>query len=483
MTKGIFPVVLVAATLVALIPVHEPARAATPLALHEVGTGLNLPVFVTAAPGDSTRLFVVCKDGTIRILEHDSVLTRPFLDITDRVGANSSERGLLGLAFHPDYPMNGYLYVNYTDQNGNTHIARFTASSDPDSAVAASEYTILGPITQPYANHNAGMLAFGPNDGYLYFGLGDGGSGGDPGNRAQNPTLFLGKMLRIDVDGGAPYAIPPDNPFVGTVDTLPEIWAIGYRNPWRWSFDPANGAMYVGDVGQSALEEIDYEPPDFAGGANYGWRLMEGTNCYDPPTGCDTLTGLTDPIQEYPHSGSPTRCAITGGVVYRGCAIPDLDGTYFFADFCSGEIFTFRYDGTNLTDSTDRTAELGLPLGTPVCSFGQDNQGEVYVVDFNGHVYRVVPDGVPSACSGQCCMGITGNADDDPSDDVNISDLTYLVTYLFGGGPQPVCLEEGNVDGSIGEGSQINVADITYLVSYIFIGGPSPVPCPTVTSP
>jgi len=446
--------------------------------VQEVGTGLIRPVFVTAAPEDTTRLFVVEKGGTIMIIEGDSVLSRPFLDISDRVRAISSEQGLLGLAFHPNYQSNGYFYVNYTDTNGDTRIARFTVSSDPDSAVASSEFTIMGPIDQPYSNHNAGMLAFSPNNGYLYFGLGDGGSGGDPQNRAQNPDSLLGKMIRIDVDGGSPYAIPPDNPFVGSADTLPEIWAIGFRNPWRWSFDPATGDMYIGDVGQSALEEVDFEPFSSPGGVNYGWRLKEGTDCYNPPTGCDTLTGLTDPIHEYPHTGSPTRCAITGGVVYRGCAIPDLDGTYFFSDYCSGEIFTFRYDGANVTDSLDRSAELGIPIGSPIASFGQDNQGEVYIVDFNGHIYKVVPDGVPSACGGDCCSGIVGDVDGDPSDAIDISDLTYLVSYLFAAGPVPSCLAEANVDSQGGVGSEVDISDITFLVAYLFQGGPAPAACP-----
>jgi hypothetical protein len=265
---------------------------------------------------------------------------------------------------------------------------------------------ILLTIDQPYSNHNGGMIAFGSGDGYLYIGMGDGGSGGDPENRAQSDTTLLGKLLRIDVDGGSPYAIPVDNPYVGT-SGRGEIWAIGIRNPWRYSFDRATHDLYIGDVGQGIWEEIDFQPSTSAGGENYGWRLMEGNHCYNPPTDCDP-GGLTDPIHEYDHSGG--SCSVTGGYVYRGAVMPFLRGTYLFADYCSGDIWSFDYDGDNLNNFTDRTAELDPPGGltiSNVSSFGEDAAGELYICDYaDGEVYKIVP-GNPGSIQGSVIDGMS----------------------------------------------------------------------------
>ena len=369
---------------------------ATELTTVRVASGLSAPVFVISPPGDLQRVFIVEQPGRIKILLDGEILPAPFLDIADDV-AFGGERGLLGLAFHPDYENNGYFFVNYTNNSGTTIISRFTVTVDPDIADPNSETLILS-IPQPFSNHNGGMLAFGPNDGYLYIGMGDGGSGGDPGNRAQDDGELLGKMLRIDIDGGSPYSIPPDNPFVGPGDPLDEIWAKGLRNPWRFSFDRSSEDMYIADVGQNAWEEIDFQPASSAGGENYGWRLMEGNHCYNPPSDCDP-GGLTYPIYEYSRGGSPFRCSITGGYVYRGDDIPDLQGIYFFADYCSDQIWSFRYDGNNISEFEDRTSELdpgnGLSIDD-ISSFGEDGSGELYIVDLGGEIYKILP--VSASC-------------------------------------------------------------------------------------
>ncbi len=365
-----------------------------------VASGLNEPVYVASPPGTPGTLFILEQHtGLIKILRNGQILSRPFLNIHDRVINTGSEQGLLGLAFHPNYVSNGYFYVNYIDYSGNTHISRFQVSSDPDSSSPGSEYNLMI-VLQPYTNHNGGMLAFGPNDGYLYIGLGDGGSGGDPGNRAQNDSLLLGKMLRIDVNNGQPYGIPPGNPFAGIAGARPEIWAKGLRNPWRYSFDSLNGNLYIGDVGQDLWEEIDYQPASSAGGENYGWRLMEGFHCYNPPTNCDP-GGLTMPIDEYGHN---LGCAIVGGYVYRGGIIQQLDGTYFYGDYCSARIWSFRYNGISISDSTERTAELAPGNGhsiNGISSFGLDGYNELFIVDYtDGEIYKIIPRN-PGAIQGR----------------------------------------------------------------------------------
>lgn len=359
-----------------------------PAELELVVDGLDSPVFVTTAPGDfEDRLFVVEQGGLVRIVESGTLLSEPFLDLTAEVTAGG-EQGLLGLAFDPAYGANGFFFVNYTDLNGDTRIVRYTVSADENVADESSALDILG-VGQPYTNHNGGMLAFGPFDDYLYVGLGDGGSSGDPENYAQRPSTLLGSMLRIDVlgaDAADPYFIPLANPFVNVQDFRPEVWAFGLRNPWRYSFDRQTGDLYIADVGQNALEEVSVQPASSDGGENYGWRRMEGTSCYNPSTGCNQ-GNLVLPVYEYPHSEG---CSITGGYVYRGDAIPALQGRYLFADYCEGWIRSFELVGGVATDVRDHSDELAP--GGNVVSFGQDNEGELYVVDHGGAVYRIVPN-------------------------------------------------------------------------------------------
>ena len=302
-------------------------------------SGLSKPVFVTSARDGTGRLFIVEQTGKIRIYLNGAVLATPFLSIGSQV-SKGYEQGLLGLAFHPSYKSNRKLYVNFTDVNGNTVIREYRASSTNRNVVATSTARTILKVTQPYANHNGGMLAFGP-DGYLYIGLGDGGSGGDPGNRAQNVNTLLGKILRINVNSTTSttnYTSPSSNPYVGRTGRN-EIWQIGLRNPWRFSFDRANGNLWIGDVGQGSWEEIDRAVRTSSGagrGVNWGWRVLEGFHCYNPSTGCST-TGKTRPVLEFDHGGG--RCSVTGGYVYRGKLVPALVGGYVFADFCSGEIW------------------------------------------------------------------------------------------------------------------------------------------------
>ena len=285
-------------------------------------TGLSSPVGITHAGDGSGRLFIVLQGGRIVIFDGVKILSSPFLDITSVV-SSGGERGLLGLAFHPNYVGNGSFYVNYTNTAGDTVIARYSVSANPNQADPTSA-DILLTIPQPFSNHNGGQLHFGP-DGYLYIGIGDGGSGGDPQNNGQDLGTLLGKILRIDVDKGPPYAIPPDNPFFGPGDgALDEIWAWGLRNPWRFSFDRLTGDMFIGDVGQNSWEEVDFQPASSAGGENYGWRLMEGNSCYNPATNCNDST-LTLPILVYDHT---VGCSVTGGYRYRGSKNPALDGFY-----------------------------------------------------------------------------------------------------------------------------------------------------------
>ncbi|MDF1545471.1 MAG: PQQ-dependent sugar dehydrogenase [bacterium] len=448
-----------------LLLVSPVTRSATLLTAVEIVTGLSDPVLLISPPNDSARLFIVEQGGRIRIFEDDSLLTLPFLNISS-LTALGSERGLLGLAFEPDYETSGRFYVNYTDNSGNTVVSRYAVSGDPDLADASSAEIIIE-INQPFSNHNGGMIAFGPLDGQLYIGMGDGGSGGDPQNNAQTPTTLLGKMLRLDVSGSGPgYAVPADNPFVGSLDTLAEIWTLGLRNPWRFSFDRATGDLYIADVGQGDLEEVDFQDADSDGGENYGWRLKEGLSCYNPSTNCDPMGLLDDPIHQYSHGGSPFRCSISGGYVYRGCAIADLSGTYFFGDYCSGQVWSLRYDGVNLTEFQDRTTELGLP-SISISSFGEDAQGELYIIDYvQGRVFKIVPDGVPSTCSS--CCDQPGDFSNDGA--VDITDLTATVDYMFNGGAGPSCPNEADINASC----EIDISDLTYRVEYMFSSGPSP---------
>jgi glucose/arabinose dehydrogenase len=352
------------------------------LALQQVGSGLQRPVYLTSPPGDP-RLFVIEQAGRIRIIRDGQTLQQPFLDITGQVtnlGGMGDERGLLGLAFHPRYADNGFFYVNYTDRSGNTRVERYTRSGDPDVADPGSARLILG-VNQPFGNHNGGQLLFGP-DGMLYIATGDGGGGGDPQNNAQRLVNLLGKMLRIDVDGGDPYAIPPDNPFVGQSDARPEIWAYGLRNPWRNAFDRGSNLFFIADVGQNREEEINAVDRS-AGGLNFGWRIMEGRSCFNPATNCDQ-SGLTMPVHTYPTSGG--NCAVTGGFVYRGSAIPQIAGLYFFSDYCRGGLRSLRV--VNGAAQDVREWEVGSTGN--VSSFGEDANGELYVVAHAGTIYRIV---------------------------------------------------------------------------------------------
>ncbi len=354
--------------------------------------GLSNPVRLVSPP-DDPRLFVLEQNGLVRVFDRDGTDRGVFLDVVDQSSC-CGERGLLGLAFAPDYATSGRFYVNYTDNGGDTRVVRYLVSGDdPDRADPASAQDIIQ-IDQPYGNHNAGHLEFGP-DGMLYVGMGDGGSGGDPENRAQDPQSLLGKMLRLDVSGpDAGYAIPDDNPFLGT-DHRDEIWAVGLRNPWCWGFDRLTGDLWIADVGQNALEEIDWQPADSPGGENYGWRLMEGTECYDPPSGCNEDGSLTLPVYEYTHGGAPFRCSISGGYVYRGSAVPGLAGRYLFSDYCSDQIWALDHDAqSGAVSVAELTAQLTPPGGYEnVVSFGQDSDGELYVVSKNdGRIWRIVAD-------------------------------------------------------------------------------------------
>jgi len=340
--------------------------------LESFGPSFNTPVEIKNAGDD--RLFVVEKSGKIKILnQNGSVNSTPFLDIENKVSTNANERGLLGLAFHPNYPNEPYFFVNYTNNSGNTTISKFSVSSNEN--IADDNETILMIIDQPYANHNGGCIAFGP-DGFLYIGMGDGGSGGDPQNYSQNTGSLLGKLLRIDINSET-YSIPFDNPFGD------EIWSIGLRNPWKFSFDSLNGNLWIADVGQNEYEEINMVENN-AININYGWRCYEGNEVFNT-SGCPN-SGLTFPIGFYSHFGNGEfKCSITGGFVYRGSQIPELDGVYLFADYCSGEIGMLIKDESNNWNMNFTYPNFS---GSWV-SFGQDTQGELYIVSINGSIYKI----------------------------------------------------------------------------------------------
>jgi len=337
------------------------------IAIKPIATGLNRPVAITNAGDASGRLFITLQTGKILIYDDLQLLATPFLDISPLV-STAGEQGLLSVAFHPDYTNNGFLYVNYTNTDGATVIARYRVSSDPN-VVDQATATILLTVPQPFGNHNGGQLQFGP-DGYLYIGMGDGGSGGDPSNLAQDLTTLLGKMLRIDVDKGLPYTIPQDNPFVGNPQARDEIWSTGLRNPWRFSFDRQTGDMFIADVGQRSWEEVNFQPSTSLGGENYGWRLMEASQCYNPAIGCNNGS-LVLPILEYDHSNG--NCSITGGYRYKGSQNPKLYNLYIYGDFCSGRIWGALKDETGIWSSTEL-----LDTEYRISSFGEDENGEIY---------------------------------------------------------------------------------------------------------
>ena len=448
------------------------AVADTTLTTELAASGLSSPVFVTHAPGDYARIFIVEQVGRIRVMDLATSQLGMFLDITDRVGF-FQEMGLLGLAFHPDYESNGYFYVNYTDQdappNLDTHIARFSVVGDPATsnvADAASEFTILT-YNQPFSSHNGGWMGFGPNDGYLYIATGDGGSAGDPDDRAQDITNeLLGKILRLDVDGGSPYAIPSGNPFVGVTGD-DEIWAYGLRNPWRCSFDRQTGDFWIADVGQGSEEEINFQPAGSTGGENWGWRCMEGTLNFLFEPDCATQS-LLPPIHVYSHGGSPFRCSITGGVVYRGCAIPDLLGTYFFADYCSNQIWSFW--GPGVGNFEDRTSELD-PAGpltiTDISSFGEDAFGEIYICDLSGgEVFKIVPAETPLADCNEngvadvCDFAVGTSTDidlDKMPDELGCNDE---IPCTFDSCDAGACFNEPGSYGDVDNNGVINIFDL-----------------------
>lgn len=393
------------AMLLSLAPAPSPASLETvvwpEIEFSPYISGVDKPVHITHAGDGSGRLFVVEQPGRIRLVKGDSLLPTPFLDISARV-LFGGEQGLLSVAFPPDYPEKGHFYVYYTNKSGDNQVSRFDLTGNPDLADPASEKLILYLNHPARDNHNGGQISFGP-DGYLYIATGDGGGGGDPDQNAQDPASLLGKILRIAVEYYSPepsnapnrvhlpliygssdphpaYRIPADNPFVGTPGYRGEIWALGLRNPWRFSFDRLNGDLYIGDVGQGKYEEVDYQPASSAGGENYGWNIMEGPECYVGDT-CDQ-TGLTLPVAYYGHG---PECSITGGYVYRGQANPSMQGFYFYGDYCSGGVFALIQDAGQW-----QSDYLVSSTAYSITSFGEDESGELYLADLGGGViYRI----------------------------------------------------------------------------------------------
>lgn len=343
--------------------------------LVPVANNLSRPLFLTYSPDDTGRLFIVEQGGTIRVLQEGRLLAEPFLDVSSLVSC-CGERGLLGLAFHPNFRQNNLFFINYTNRQGSTVVARYRANGNRADAASAQ---ILLTIEQPYANHNGGMIAFGP-DNMLYIGMGDGGAGGDPINAGQRLDTLLGKILRIDVnrsEGNRAYAIPADNPTLAGRKS--EIWSYGWRNPWRFSFDRQTGDMWIADVGQNAVEEVHFQPATSKGGENYGWRIMEGDRCFNPSQNCNR-EGLVMPVLTYTHDQGRS---ITGGYRYRGSAMPAFRGTYFYADYVSGRIWAAIPQGDRWQSREILRTDLNIS------SFGEDAAGELYVIDHRGTVYRM----------------------------------------------------------------------------------------------
>jgi glucose/arabinose dehydrogenase len=346
----------------------------------QFAAGLASPTNIIASSDISdARLFVTEQTGKIQTIDQQGKLgSQPFLDITSKV-QNTGEMGLLGLAFHPSFLQNGYFYVNYVDKEQNTVIARYSTNKQTKLGDPTTEKVILK-LKQPYANHNGGGLQFGP-DGYLYIGMGDGGSAGDPQNRAQDKTSLFGKMLRLDVDKGDPYSVPGSNPFISDLTVKPEIWAAGLRNPWRFSFDKATGDLYIADVGQGEIEEINYQAAANKAGQNYGWRCFEGSKPYNT-AGCDDASQYTKPIVEYTHADK--RCSVTGGYVYRGTTEKALNSKYFYGDYCGGQVYyAAKQNGTWVVTLAATTAYA-------ISTFGQDQSGNLYLADYStGTIYRL----------------------------------------------------------------------------------------------
>lgn len=383
-----------------------------------IANSLSRPVYVTSAPADRARLFIVEKPGRIRIHKNNALQTTPFIDIDPVVRSSGNEEGLLSMAFHPAYASNGYFYVYYTNNAGDLEIARYSVTANPDVADPNSALILLTIPHPTNTNHNGGQLQFGP-DGYLYLATGDGGSGGDPPNNAQNTGVLLGKMLRLDVDGGEPYTIPPSNPFVGPGNPLDEIWSLGLRNPWRFSFDRLTGDLWIGDVGQEIWEEVDLETANSPGGLNWGWDCYEGTHPYLSNPSLAYCTGLTFtwPVYEYSQS-SVSGCAVTGGYVYRGSPNSTYFGDYLFADYCVGnKLWSLRFNGSTWV-ATQHTLvpPAGLILNNPA-SFGQDAYGDLYVADDSGEVFKIALR--PAQC-------VTGNYDVNGDGQIDIVDVQLV---------------------------------------------------------
>ena len=362
---------------------RESAPSPSQVKLTQIIGGLTRPLYVTHAGDGSNRLFVVEQAGKIWVIEEGERQAQPFLDVSRLItpaalGAAYTEQGLLGLAFHPDYQTKGQFYINYTDRGGGTVVSRYQVSSDSPNLADADSAQIIFGLAQPYANHNGGHIAFGP-DGYLYITLGDGGRANDPLGAGQNTLMLLGSILRIDVDGDLPYVIPPDNPFVGDARGLDEIWAYGLRNVWRFSFDRHSGDMYLADVGQNQWEEVNFQPADSRGGENYGWNVWEGSHIFAGGRAENHIP----PFSEYSRG---LGCSVTGGYVYRGAAIADLQAVYLFGDYCSGRVWASWRD-SQLQWHTSEFLDTALQIS----SFGEDEQGELYIVDYGGRVYRLDP--------------------------------------------------------------------------------------------
>lgn len=363
-------------------PTPTPAPRFPPdIAIEPLVDAQTLITSLTHSGDGSGRLFLTTRSGQILIIQNGRLKSQPFLDLTALVDSKSIEQGLLGLAFDPEYALTGEFYVYYTsiEPDNDTFVGRYRVSDDPDRADPGSVEPLLI-VDQPANNHNGGHLVFGP-DGTLYIGLGDGGPGNDPRKFAQNPMSLLGKILRLAVRGEDPYAIPPDNPYAGSEVVRQEIWASGMRNPWSFSFDRATGDFYMGDVGQEKYEELNFLPAPLAGGANFGWNVLEGLHCFSPAEGCST-DGLTPPIYTYEHGDA--GCSIIGGSVYRGSAYPELIGTYFFGDFCTGVIRGAQRDPRGVWEIVDL-----LDTDLAIAAFGEDEVGELYVLDLQGKVFRI----------------------------------------------------------------------------------------------
>lgn len=370
----------------ALVLVLAPSWCFAQVKVEFVVSEFNEPLDFQVAQGLPNRFFIAERGGKIIGVSEGQMESTPFLDITSLVTSESQGQGLLGFTFHPHFDSNRFLYVSYVDLNGDTVIARYTSDTDGVHAIEDSTKIILT-IPQPFAKHNSGQLAFGP-DGYLYISVADGGSDGDSLNNGQNLETLLGKILRIDVDNGDPYSSPPTNPFLSDINANDEIWMHGFRNPWRFSFDSLAGDLYISDVGQNKLEEINIVAATSTGGENFGWNLMEGSECFDPDRDCDT-TNLVSPSFEYQHKNG--FCSVIGGYVYRGDSIPSIQGHYFFGDFCKGAVLSLKWSDGIIVETRDWTDSLDADLSF-MSSFGQDHEGEIYIVLLSGDIYKLVPD-------------------------------------------------------------------------------------------